>query len=317
MNDAGFLLDRVQTALGAQYRIERELGHGGMGVVYLATDTTLQRPVAIKVAHPDLAIHPTVIERFLAEARMIAGLRHPNIVTVHVAAEVAGLFHYVMAYVPGESLRQRLQREPRLDPATAMRIVADLAGALDAAGRAGLVHRDVKPENILLDHGTGRALLADFGIARSMVDEALDLPTARGLAVGTPVYMSPEQAAGEPVDRRSDLYSLGIVAYEMLTGRPPFRGSNLEAVAQEHVCKPLPPLHHLRPELPQDLNALIQRALEKRPGRRWQNGAELRQAVLETMAAGRRQARSASRLRGWVVAAIAALALMWASLGLG
>jgi len=316
MNDHGLLLDRVQSALGTQYRIERELGHGGMGVVYLATDTTLRRPVAVKVAHPDLAVHPTIIERFLAEARMIAGLRHPNIVTVHAAGEATGLFYYVMGYVPGESLRQRLQREPVLDLAMAMRIVADLAAALDAAGRAGLVHRDVKPENILLDHSTGRALLVDFGIARSTVDETLDPPTARGLAVGTPTYMSPEQAAGEPVDRRSDLYSLGLVAYEMLTGRPPFQGFNLEAVAQQHLRGPLPPLHHLRPELPQHLNALIQRALESRPGRRWQNGADFRRALLATMAGGSRPARSGSRLRGWVVAAVAALALLWASLGL-
>jgi serine/threonine-protein kinase len=286
-----------------------------MGVVYLATDTTLQRPVAIKVVHPDLAVHPTIIERFLAEARMIAGLRHPNIVTVHAAGEAIGLFYYVMGYVPGESLRQRLQREPGLDLAMAMRIVADLAGALDAAGRAGLVHRDVKPENILLDHSTGRALLADFGIARSTVDETLD-PPARGLAVGTPTYMSPEQAAGEPVDRRSDLYSLGLVAYEMLAGQPPFRGSNLEAVARQHLHGPLPPLHHLRPELPQDLNALIQRALERRPARRWQNGADFRRALLATMAGGSRPPRSGSRLRGWVVAAVAALALLWASFGL-
>ncbi len=188
------LFGSLQAALGSQYRLEREIGAGGMGVVFLATDTTLDRPVAVKVVHPELAVHSAISQRFLSEARMIAKLRHPNIVAVHAAGEATGLLYYVMDYVPGESLRQRLQREGKIAPAVAERIIADLADALDAAGHAGLVHRDVKPENVLLDSNSGRALLADFGIARAMGGEGAAGITGRGLAVGTPTYMSPEQA---------------------------------------------------------------------------------------------------------------------------
>ncbi len=218
------LFSRLQAALGSQYRLERELGHGGMGVVFLARDTTLDRPVAVKVVHPDLAIHSSITQRFLAEARMIARLRHPSIVAVHTAGETTGVFYYVMDYVPGESLRQRLTREGKFPVQDVARIVADLADALHTAGLAGLVHRDVKPENILLDEASGRAMLADFGIARAMAADPDGTRTGQGVAVGTPTYMSPEQAAGDQVDARSDLYALGVVAFELLTGRPPFRG---------------------------------------------------------------------------------------------
>ena len=149
------LSSRLQAALGPQYRLEAELGHGGMGVVFLARDTTLDRPVAVKVVHPDLAVHAAITQRFLAEARMIARLRHPSIVSVHSAGETTGLFYYVMDYVPGESLRQRLNRELRLPPSEVARLLSDLADALNAAGQAGLVHRDVKPENVLLDSAIG------------------------------------------------------------------------------------------------------------------------------------------------------------------
>ncbi|HXI20304.1 MAG TPA: serine/threonine-protein kinase, partial [Gemmatimonadales bacterium] len=198
------LFTRLQAALGPQYRLERELGYGGMGVVYLARDTTLDRPVAVKAVHPDLAVHASITQRFLAEARMIARLRHPSIVSVHSAGEASGVFYYVMDYVPGESLRQLLQRDGRLPVGQVARIVADLADALNSAGQAGLVHRDVKPENILLDEATGRPMLADFGIARAMAADADGVRTGQGVAVGTPTYMSPEQAAGDTVDARSD-----------------------------------------------------------------------------------------------------------------
>ncbi|MGH7527615.1 MAG: serine/threonine-protein kinase, partial [Gemmatimonadales bacterium] len=197
------LFSSLQAALQPQYRLERELGRGGMGVVFLATDTTLDRRVAIKVIHPELASHPSIVQRFLTEARTIAQLRHPNVVAVHAAGTAEGLLYYVMDEVAGESLRHRLAREGRLPPAEVSRIVGDLAAALEAAGRAGVVHRDVKPENVLLDEASGRAMLADFGIARgALINQGATGPnTGQGVAVGTPTYMSPEQAAGEEIDR--------------------------------------------------------------------------------------------------------------------
>ncbi|HXE58392.1 MAG TPA: serine/threonine-protein kinase [Gemmatimonadales bacterium] len=295
---------RLQAALGPQYRIEHELGRGGMGVVFLATDTTLDRPVAIKVIHPELATHASITRRFSAEARMIARLRHPNIVAIHLAGEATGLFYYVMDYVPGESLRHRLNREGRLAPDVARGIVADLASALDAAGRAGLVHRDVKPENVLLDSATGRAMLADFGIARAMAADGATQITGQGIAVGTPTYMSPEQAAGDAVDSRSDLYALGVVAYEMLAGAPPFRGPNAAAVASMQISEPPVPIERLRPDAAGPLARAIMRALAKNPADRWQTGEEFRRALhAETPGAAPR------RGRGRRVATAAALAL--------
>ena len=199
------LVARLQAALGTQYRIERELGRGGMGMVFLARDTTLDRPVAVKVMHPDLSVHGAITQRFLAEARMIARLRHPNIVSVHTAGEATGIFYYVMDHVPGESLRERLNVTGKMETAEAVRIISDIADALGAAGQAGLVHRDVKPENILLDSATGRALLAEFGIARDAAAEVEAQLTGKGLSDGTPTYKSPEQHAREGVDPTHDL----------------------------------------------------------------------------------------------------------------
>ena len=273
------LFTALQTALGPQYRLERELGRGGMGVVFLATDTTLDRRVAIKVVHPELSPHESITRRFLAEARTIARLRHPNIVAVHAAGSADGLLYYVMDEVAGESLRQRLLREGRLPASEVARIVTDLGAALDAAGRAGVVHRDVKPENVLLDEASGRALLADFGIARAVVVEASGPSTGQGVAVGTPVYMSPEQAAGEEIDNRSDLYALGVVAYEMLTGQPPFQGPH-RVVVSKHIAERPVPVERVRPETPRELAGAVMRALEKQPAERWQTGEEFRQAVM-------------------------------------
>ncbi|MEP7325805.1 MAG: protein kinase [Gemmatimonadota bacterium] len=277
--EAEELVARLQAALGTHYRIERELGRGGMGMVFLATDTALDRPVAVKVMHPDLSVHGSIIQRFLAEARMIARLRHPNIVAVHAAGEATGIFYYVMDHVPGETLRERLNRAGKLDPEETGRILADMADALAAAGQAGLVHRDIKPENILLDAATGRALLADFGIARVAAAETSLQLTGQGIAVGTPTYMSPEQAAGETVDTRSDLYGLGIVGYEMLAGQPPFRGANGAAVISLQLSEKPVPIERLRPDTPPALAATIMRALEKSPDRRWQTGTEMRRAL--------------------------------------
>ncbi len=305
------LFAALQRALEPQYRLERELGRGGMGVVFLATDTALDRRVAIKVVHPELAAHPSIVRRFLAEARTIAKVRHPSIVAVHAAGTADGLLYYVMDEVAGESLRQRLAREGRLPTGDVARIVADLAAALDAAGRAGVVHRDVKPENVLLEEGTGRAMLADFGIARAMVVETGGPSTGQGVAVGTPAYMSPEQAAGEEVDSRSDLYALGVVAYEMLAGHPPFQGTN-RVVVSRHIAERPVPIDKARPDCPRPLFAAIMKSLEKQPNDRWQSGEELRQAL-----AGERTLPPKSRKReGLVAAAVIALAAVGATLGL-
>jgi serine/threonine protein kinase/tetratricopeptide (TPR) repeat protein len=278
VSDTIDLFTALQTALGSQYRLERELGRGGMGVVFLATDATLDRRVAIKVVHPELALHDAITRRFLTEARTIARVRHPNIVAIHAAGSADGLLYYVMDEVAGESLRQRLAREGRLSTEETARIVSDMASALDCARRAGVVHRDVKPENVLLDQATGRALLADFGIARAVVADSGGSSTGQGVAVGTPVYMSPEQAAGEEIDSRSDLYALGVVAYEMLAGHPPFQGPN-RVVVSKHIAERPVPLERVRPDAPGELTGAIMRALEKQPSDRWQTGEEFRQAV--------------------------------------
>jgi tetratricopeptide (TPR) repeat protein/tRNA A-37 threonylcarbamoyl transferase component Bud32 len=297
------LFNALQAVLEPHYRLERELGRGGMGVVFLATDTTLDRRVAIKAVHPELAAHQSIGRRFLAEARTIARLRHPNVVAVHAAGNVDGLLYYVMDEVEGESLRQRLTRERRLGPAVVSRIVGDVAAALEAAGRAGVVHRDVKPENVLLDGASGRALLADFGIARAMAAESGTSSTGQGIAVGTPAYMSPEQAAGEEIDGRSDLYALGVVAYEMLAGAPPFQGPN-RVVVSKHIAERPVPIERIRPETPRPLAAAIMRALEKQPGDRWQTGEEFRQALAEE-----RPAPPSHRARRRVLLAGAAVAI--------
>jgi eukaryotic-like serine/threonine-protein kinase len=301
----------LQGALAPQYRLEHELGRGGMGVVYRATDTTLDRPVAIKVVHPELAAHASIVRRFLAEARTIARLRHPSVVAVHAAGTADGLLYYVMDEVDGESLRTRLDRERKLPIADVTRIVADLASALDAAGKAGVVHRDVKPENVLIERESGRALLADFGIARAMAADGAT-STGQGVAVGTPAYMSPEQAAGEEVDSRSDLYGLGVVAYEMLAGQPPFQGANRVVVSKHIAERPLPIERH-RPETPKALAGAVMKALEKHPGERWQTGEELRQAVVGERAL---PARRLSRRPLVLAAAAVALAVLGTTIGL-
>ena len=299
------LFNALQAVLEPQYRLERELGRGGMGVVFLAIDTALDRRVAIKAVHPELAAHQSIGRRFLAEARTIARLRHPNVVAVHAAGNADGLLYYVMDEVEGESLRQRLIRERRLDPATVARIVDDMAAALDAAGRAGVVHRDVKPENVLLDQATGRAMLADFGIARAMASESGNSSTGQGVAVGTPAYMSPEQAAGEEIDGRSDVYALGVVAYEMLAGAPPFVGPN-RVVVSKHIAERPVPIERVRPETPRPLAAAIMRALEKQPGDRWQTGEEFRHALTEERPAPRSRGRRRRLLAAAGVAVAAA-----------
>lgn len=301
-------LARLRAALGNQYHLHRELGRGGMGVVYLARDLTLDREVAVKVVHPELTTNRAIANRFLAEARTVARVRHPNIVAIHSAGEVDGQLYYVMDYLAGETLRQRLAREGRLPVDLVRSIVGDIALALEASSAAGVVHRDLKPENILLEGSPDRpkALLADFGIAQAVDGPGTD--TGPGAVMGTPAYMSPEQAAGEELDGRSDLYALGIVAYEMLAGSPPFTGPHRVVISKQILDRP-PPLEALRPDLPSGVTAAIDRALEKTPAARWASGSDFRRALSGAAEPRTGAARSRFRRLGWIAAAAAAAVL--------
>ncbi|HEX9610804.1 MAG TPA: serine/threonine-protein kinase [Gemmatimonadales bacterium] len=270
-----------QSAVAGRYSLERELGRGGMGVVYLAREVRLDRPVAIKLLPPTLAAHPTLRERFLREARTAARLSHPHIVPIHAVDEVDRFVFYVMAYVEGETLARLLARRGALTAAEASRVLREVAWALAHAHEEGIVHRDVKPENILLERGTGRALVADFGIAR--LAEASG-GTGVGEVLGTPDFMSPEQASGEPCDGRSDVYSLGVVGYYTLAGRLPFHGASPAQVLMRHLTQPPPPLASLVPALPRDLGKVIGRCLAKDPGARFQGARELADALGVTLA---------------------------------
>ena len=218
----------LHAALAGEYSLQRELGRGGMGVVYLARDVQLDRDVAIKVLPAHLAGTPSAREQFLREARMAAKLSHPNIVPIHRVAEAGGFVFFVMAYVEGETLGERLRSRGPLPPAEAARVLREVAWALAYAHGRGIVHRDVKPDNILLEAGTGRALVTDFGIAHGGGDATS--PTDPGKIMGTAHFMSPEQAAGEPIDGRSDIYALGVVGYLTVSGRLPFESANLPAL---------------------------------------------------------------------------------------
>ncbi|MEZ4585854.1 MAG: protein kinase [Gemmatimonadales bacterium] len=268
----------LQQALGSQYRIERELGRGGMRSCFWPRTRPSTGQVAVKVVHRDSPPTGVIASRFLAEARTIARLRHPNIVAVHAAGEVDGHLYYVMDYLPGETLRQRLTRDGRLDPELTRRILSDIAAALDAASAAGVVHRDLKPENILLegDPKAPRALLTDFGIAR--LTEASGGHTGPGAVMGTPAYMSPEQASGDEVDGRSDLYALGVVGYEMLAGAPPFQGQHRVVISKQILDRPTD-LATIRPDVPAAVSDTIMRALEKAPDDRWPTGQALRASL--------------------------------------
>ena len=281
------LLVSLRQALEGRYDVERELGAGGMGQVLLGRDVALDRPVAIKVIAPDLASSPASRQRFLREARTVARLRHPNIVAVYAAGEADNLLYFVMEYVEGESLRQMLDREGRAEGERVQRsvtLLADLARALGYAHGQGVIHRDVKPENVLLDAPTGRAMLTDFGVARAFASgndsDADSAVTRTGFVVGSPRYMSPEQAVGErELDGRSDIYSLGLVGYEMFAGSAPFTGSSPMAVLTKQLTEAPPPLTLRRPDLPPEVSATIDRALSKQPGDRWATAEDFARAL--------------------------------------
>jgi len=265
--------ERLTAALSDRYRLERELGAGGMATVYLAEDLKHHRQVAIKVLRPELAALLGA-ERFLKEIETTANLQHPHILPLFDSGQADSFLYYVMPYVSGESLRARLTRDGELPVAEAVRIARAVASALGAAHRRGIVHRDIKPENILL--ADGEPVVADFGIARAIAASAGDRLTSTGLAVGTPAYMSPEQATADPrVDGRTDLYSLGAVLYEMLAGEQPFRGRTAEAITARKLTEDAPALHAVRPAVPEALDLVVRKALARTAGDRFQTAEEL------------------------------------------
>ncbi|MEP6618720.1 MAG: protein kinase [bacterium] len=279
MNDP--LLDRLIVAVGTQYLVDAEIGRGGMAVVYRATDLRLHRKVAIKVLPPELAFNADVRERFLREAQTAAQLTHPSIVPIYTVDEREGIVYFVMALVDGESLAERLVREPRLPVSEARRLLSGVADALAYAHSMGVVHRDVKPDNIMLDRTTGRPMVTDFGIARAAAGDTR--LTVTGVAIGTPAYMSPEQALGErELDGRSDIYSLGVIGYQLLAGETPFKASNTPAMLVKHVSESPRPLAMLRPDTPSRLAHAIARALAKKPEDRWEDASAFRDAILDT-----------------------------------
>ena len=256
------LLEQLAAALGDRYRIERELGHGGMAVVFLAEDLKHRRRVAIKLLKPDLS---AVLgsERFLREIEIAAALQHPHILPLFDSGQAGGLLYYVMPFVEGESLRQRLVREQQLPLDDALRITREVGRALQYAHEHGVIHRDIKPENVMLS--AGNAVVADFGIARALYAASPEQLTVTGMVVGTPQYMSPEQAAGVAVDGRSDQYSLACTLYEMLCGQPPFTGPSVQAVIARHSLDPVPSLRVVRQTVPQAVEAAIMKAMAKLP----------------------------------------------------
>jgi eukaryotic-like serine/threonine-protein kinase len=260
------LLEQLAAALGDRYRVERELGHGGMAIVFLAEDLKHRRRVAIKLLKPELS---AVLgsERFLREIEIAATLQHPHILPLYDSGQAAGLLYYVMPFAEGESLRQRLAREQQLPLDAALQITREVGSALQYAHEHGVVHRDIKPENILLSGS--HAVVADFGIARALHAASAEQLTLSGMVVGTPQYMSPEQAGGAAVDGRSDQYSLACTLYEMLIGQPPFTGPSTQAVIARHSLEPVPSLRVVRQTVSQAVEGAIMQAMAKVPADRF------------------------------------------------
>jgi tetratricopeptide (TPR) repeat protein len=311
------LLDRLQRTLSGRYAIERELARGGMAIVYLARDLPRNRDVALKVLRPEL-VAQIGAERFLREIQIEASLQHPHILPLYDSGIADGLPFYTMPYVDGGTLRQRLLRETQLPLGEVVRITQQVATGLSYAHRHGFVHRDVKPENIMFEDG--HALVADFGVARALTEAADDRLTESGVAVGTPPYMSPEQAAGsDRLDARSDVYSLGCVVYEMLCGDPPFTGPTPQAVMARQVSERPPSLSIVRPEIPKALEEVVEHALAKTPADRYQTPDEFSAGLADCAerpgALPRTVRRSRSRMvaAGMVAAAVVAL-VVWRAL---
>src|SRR2546421_1796873 len=289
-------MSQLRTALAARYTIEGELGRGGMGVVYRAWDVKHARAVAVKVVRPEFG-SVLATDRFLREIQLAARLQHPHIVPVYDSGEVDGTLYYVMPYVDGESLRSRVQRVRQPHREDALQITREAADALGYAHSHDVVHRDVKPENILL--AGGHALVVDFGIGRAISAAGGDRLTESGISVGTPAYMSPEQATADThVDGRSDMYSLACVLYEMLAGHPPFLGATAQEVIARHTLDPMPSLRTARSTVPLALEATIRRALSKVPADRFSTLVQFASALDRACIAPVEEATGVPRLYG-------------------
>ncbi len=271
-------LERLRSALDTRYTIEREIGRGGMAVVYQARDQRHDRVVALKVLQPKLS-QSLGAKRFLGEIRLAARLQHPHLLPLYDSGEADGLLYYVSPYVAGGSLRAVLDREKRLPLAQALRLAREVADALDYAHRQQVVHRDIKPANILLEDG--HAVVSDFGVARAVSAASDNTLTVAGTLIGTPAYMSPEQANDAPLDGRSDIYALGCVLFEMIAGRPPFTAKSSIALLAQRVSDPAPSLASAGAEVPSTVERLVARALGRRPEERFQSGADLALALGE------------------------------------
>jgi serine/threonine-protein kinase len=265
------LRDRLTSALGSRYEIQREIGSGGMAVVFLARDLEQDRHVALKVVRPELA-DTLDTDRFLSEMRVAAELEHPNVLRLIEAGKADGLPYYVMPYVGGENLGQRLEREGGLPAEEALRITTEVADGLDYVHHHGVVHRDLKPTNILLSEG--RTTVTDFGLARAVEQAGMTRDTVSGQAVGTPAYMSPEQVAGSPVDSRADIYALGCVVFEMLVGQPPLEGHSPRSTAARRRKHTPTPVELYRPSIPPGVDDALARALDPSPVNRYGTARE-------------------------------------------
>ena len=270
----------VAEVLSANYELESEIGRGGMGIVYCAKDKRLKREIAVKVLPPELSFRADIRQRFLREAETAAQLNHPNIVPIYTVEERDNLVYFVMAYIKGDNLGQRLQQHGPIPPVEVRRILREVADALAYAHHRNVIHRDIKPDNIIIDEETGRAMVTDFGIARALTDSGDSRLTATGMAIGTPAYMSPEQSAGDhAIDGRSDLYSLGVVGYQMLCGQPPFVANNTPSMLVKHLSERPVPVDERWPDLPPDLSRAVMMCLEKDPNDRFPSAAAFSAAL--------------------------------------
>jgi formylglycine-generating enzyme required for sulfatase activity/tRNA A-37 threonylcarbamoyl transferase component Bud32 len=311
---------RLQAALGDGYAVEGKLGAGGFAVVFLVRDVHLKRKLAVKVLSPDVIASHSVLERFRREAETVAQLSHPHIVPLHFIGQKDDLVYLVMEAIDGGSLADKLNREQQLSIDDAARIFSEVASALAHAHKRGVIHRDIKPQNVLLDAESGRALVTDFGIARTAEGGSL---TATGMVVGTPAYLSPEQVTGEHSDHRADIYALGVMMYEMLAGKPPFTGATPTAVLMKRLGGPPEPLRKVRADVPAALEEIVDACLATDPNERLQNAADITRALTghspvsggHTTSTGLRVRRSKSRSKAITVGVISAVILAAAIAG--